>query len=184
MGAMTFGLASAGLAMMQGISSAEARRLDARKQASFMEAQAANTRARGEAEQRRAEIEAASIERRKSQLRREYQQTASHGRSVLGAGNVALDSGSALDAQIGDINNFAADIGENAYEKALRRWEGQNANINAQNEANNTLAQASWLKNSAGTIGSSLLTGALTAIPAFAQSYNLAGGKFSSLFKR
>lgn len=182
MGAMGFGIASGALSALGALGNAETNRLNSRHQAAIMENNAANIRAQGQAEANKANIEADAIERRKSQIRRQYREIQGHNRSMLAAGNVAMDSGSALDTQTGNINAYAADLGENAYEKAIRLWQADNNKRAAENEARNMEAQASYIKNTAGTIGTSLLTTAMGGAQGFAQGYALAGGRLSQLF--
>lgn len=163
---------------LEAFSQAESERLRARKPADFMEQQAANTRARGVYEQTRAGVEAQAIDRKKTQLTRQFRDTMGHNRSMLAAGNVDLATGSAMDVQQGNISLYAQDMAENAYDKLLRLWEGDQAYNSYDAEARNLESQASYIKNTAGTIGTSILMGGWEANKAFLKSYSSAGGLF------
>lgn len=176
-------IATAVLATASSVISSEQQRLQQNAQGEAMEAQATIQRQQAQLAQQRGDIEARNIERQKRQLRRDFEQAQGHNRSLLGAGNVDMTSGSALDVSLGNIDRFATEMGENAYSAALKKWETAEQ-VKAMNyQADVYDAQGSYLQSSSGSFGTSLLKGVITGATSFASMYGssaLAGGAGSS----
>jgi len=180
--AATIGLVMGGLAAGSSLLGSAQQQSQARAQAKAMSAQAAATRQQAELEAQKGRVEAENIDRQKSALRRDFEAAQGRNRSLLAAGNVDMTSGSALNVSIGNINRFADDIGENAYQKSLKEWETAQ-NVKALNyQADVYDAQSSYLKKSAGNLGTSLLTAGISGVTAGLGGYAMAGGKLTSLF--
>lgn len=177
------GLVMAGLSGFSALASAETKRNQQRNQAAAMEQRAEQVRRQAALEQERGRLEAEKIDRQKRDIRRKFNEVQGHNRSMLAAGNVDMASGSALDVSLGNIDRFAADMGENAYERALKIWEGNEAKKNLNYQADAMDANASYMKRTAGTIGTSLLTAGMSGAMGFASGYSMFGGDFSSWFK-
>lgn len=175
--ALTIGLVSGGLSALSSLGAGMAQSNQQRQQARAMEAQAANTRAQAEMERQRGEIEAETIAKQKSKLTREYQQEQARNRVNLGAGNIDMTSGSALKLQEGNADSYAADVGENEYQRLLKINETNNNFRAAQWQADQYDANASYLKKTAGNLGTNLLTAALGGVASGLTSYIGAGGK-------
>ena len=176
--ALTMGLVSGGLSALSALGGGLAQSNRQRQQAGAMEVQAANTRAQAEMERRRGRIEAETIAKQKSRLTKEYQQGQARNRVNLAAGNIDMTSGSALKIQEGNADAYAADVGENEYQRLLRINETNNNFRTAQWQADQYDANASYLKKTAGNLGTNLLTAALSGVASGLTSYIGAGGKF------
>lgn len=176
--ALTMGLVSGGLSALSALGGGLAQSNRQRQQAGAMEVQAANTRAQAEMERRRGRIEAETIAKQKSRLTKEYQQGQARNRVNLAAGNIDMTSGSALKLQEGNADAYAADVGENEYQRLLRINETNNNFRTAQWQADQYDANASYLKKTAGNLGTNLLTAALSGVASGLTSYIGAGGKF------
>lgn len=177
------GLVMAGLSGFSALAGAETKRNQQRSQAAAMEQRAEQARRQALLAREKSRIEAEGIDRQKRDIRRKFNEVQGHNRSLLAAGNVDMASGSALDVSLGNIDRFAADMGENAYERALRLWEGKESEKSLNYQADAMDANASYLKNTAGTIGTSLLTAAISGATGFARGYSMFGGDFSSWFR-
>ena len=176
-GALSSGLVSGGLSALSSLGSGMAQSNRQRQQAKAMEVQAANTRAQAEMERQRGQIEAETIAKQKSRLTKEYQQGQARNRVNLAAGNIDMTSGSALKLQEGNADAYAADVGENEYQRLLRINETNNNFRTAQWQADQYDANASYLKRTAGNLGTNLLTAALAGTASGLTSYIAAGGK-------
>ncbi len=159
--ALTMGLVSGGLSALSALGGGLAQSNRQRQQAGAMEVQAANTRAQAEMEHRRGRIEAETIAKQKSRLTKEYQQGQARNRVNLGAGNIDMTSGSALKLQEGNADAYAADVGENEYQRLLKINETNNNFRAMQWQADQYDANASYLKRTAGNLGTNLLTATL-----------------------
>ena len=175
--ALTIGLVSGGLSALSSLGSGMAQSNQQRQQAKAMEVQAANTRAQAEMERRRGRIEAETIAKQKSRLTKEYQQGQARNRVNLAAGNIDMTSGSALKLQEGNADAYAADVGENEHQRLLKINETNNNFKAAQWQADQYDANASYLKRTAGNLGTNLLTAALAGTASGLTSYIGAGGK-------
>lgn len=153
------------------VMSSEQQRMQQQAQGEAYETQAALTRQQAQLQQQKGEIEARNIERQKRQLRRDFEAAQGHNRSLLAAGNVDMTSGSAMDVSLGNIQKFAADMQENAYNVALKQWETREQVKATNYQADVYDAQGSYLQNSAGSLGTSLLKGVLAGGTTFASLY-------------
>lgn len=190
--AMTVGLlmggASAAQSLIANQQQAQAQASQAKAQKAAYEAQAKNMERQALAEEAKGRVEAEEIDRRKSQMRREFENTQGKNRSLLGAGNVDMASGSALDVSEGNINMFAQDLSDNAYQKALKEWETKNNADALKTQAANARSTGDWYgeqaaKSSSGFLPS-LLTAAISGAGGFASGYKIAGGTLPDLFKQ
>lgn len=182
MGALSFGLGMGALSLASGLASGAAKSSQQKAQAAQMEAQAEALGRQADAAREQSERNAYAADARKSQIRRQFRDVMGRNASLLGAGNVDMATGSAADTALGNINRFAADMGENSYDRALRLWEGRQAEQAHDYQAEAARAQASYLRRTAGNFGTSLLTATLGAVPAAVSGYTLAGGKVGGLF--
>lgn len=180
--AATLALAVGGLSAAGSLASSQTQAAQQRAQANALEAQANASRQQAEIQRQKGEIEAQNYDSRKSQLRRQFEETQGQNRSLLAAGNVDMGSGSALDVSLGNIERFAADVGENAYQKALSLWGSEQQAKNLDFQANMYDAQSSYLNKTAGNLGTSLLTAGLSGLTSGLGVYSMAGGKLSGLF--
>lgn len=180
---MTTGLLLGGLSAATSLVGGLARSQQQRAQAEAQKTQAAEYRRQAELAGQRGEIEAQNIERRKIKLRREFNEIQSRNRSLLAAGNVDMASGSALDLSLGNIDRFAADLGDNAYEKALKQWESRENSRILDWQARQAEAQASYLNRTAGNLGTSLLDAGIAGASGFLSGYTFGGGKLADLWK-
>ncbi len=182
MGMSALALTMGGLSAASTLLGAEQQRKQQKAQASALEGRAEMTRRQAELTAQQGRLEAETIDRRKSDLRREFERMQGRNRSLLAAGNVDMTSGSALDVSHGNINRFAADVGENAYQKALKEWETAQNVKNLAYEADVYDAQSSYLRKSAGNFGTSLLTAAISGVGTGLGAYAAGGGSLGGLF--
>lgn len=124
-----------------------------------MAAQAEATRKQAQRAAMQGKSEAERIDAQKSQLRRQFNEAQGRNRASLGAGNVDMASGSAMDVAEGNINRLGEEMAENAYNVALKRWETTEQTNALKHQADVYDAQGSYLKRTAGNLGTSLLTG-------------------------
>lgn len=186
--AMTLGLVMGGMnaasSLMGSEAQARAQSAQAKGQQAAMNAQAKNLESQARLEEDRGRIEAGEIDRRKSKMRRDFEDTQAKNRSLLAAGNVDMASGSAADVAEGNISLFAQDLSDNAYQKALKEWETKTSAANLKTQAANARASADWYGEQASQASPlpSLLSAAITGAGSFASGYSMAGGKLGSLF--
>lgn len=147
-------------------------------------AQARNYETQAKEAEERGRIEAKQIDEQKSRLRKTYADTAARNRTLLGAGNVDMQSGSALDMQEGNIENFSADIADNAYAKAMKEWETKTNSSRLLAAADNSRAQASAYQSQGSNLFPTLLNTAISGATGFASGYSMAGGSLKSLWSR
>lgn len=179
---MTLGIISGALAAGSTFLSSQAANQRQAAQASYMESQARVARSQGESELARGRAEAEAIDRRKSRIHGQFNETQGRNRAMLGAGNVDMTSGSAARVAEGNINAFAADLGENQYQKLMKLWEAMENRKVAAYQADVMSSQASWLQRTNGNIGTSILSSALAGASGFASGYTLGGGSLAKLF--
>ena len=182
MGALTLGLAAGGVSLLTSFAGEQSKAAQQRMQADQLATQADATRKQAKLEGARGEAEAYEQDLQKRRIRREFQDLQAANRVRLGAGNVDMTSGSALDVSLGNINRFADDMGENHYQKALRLWQGGETAKNLRYQADAYDANASYLKRTAGNLGASLLTSLISGASSFGSVYTMAGGKWSDIF--
>ena len=154
-------IASSVLTTVSTVYNSEMQRQHQQSQANMLDAQANATRRQADLQAKQGELEAQEIERQKSKLRREFEEAQGRNRSLLAAGNVAMDSGSAQEVSEGNIDRFGVEMGENAYGAALKRWETEEQRKQGYYQADLYNAQASYLNRSSGSLGLSLLKGAI-----------------------
>lgn len=179
--ALTIGLAMGGLSAATSLLGAEQERNQRMSQASALENQALATRRQAELAAQKGRLEAEDIDRRKSVLRREFESVQGRNRSLLAAGNVDMGSGSALDVSLGNIGNFAQDWSENQYQKQLKEWETRQNLKSLNHQAEVYDAQGSYLRSSAGNLGTSLLTAGISGLISGLGGYSMAGGRLPGL---
>ena len=179
--AAALALTVGGLTAANSLANSQAQAARQRAQASAMQSQADATRQQAALTAEKGRIEAENFDRQKSELRREYEDIQGRNRSLLAAGNVDMSSGSARDVSLGNIERLAADVGENAYQKALKEWETAQDVKNLSYQAATLDAQGSYLKKSAGNLGTSLLTAGLSGLTPGLGMYGMAGGSLPSL---
>ena len=179
--AATLALTVGGLTAAGSLASSQTQAAQQRAQANALQAQANASRQQADIQRQKGEIEAQKYDRQREQLRRQFKKTQGQNRSLLAAGNVDMGSGSALDVSLGNIERFSADVGENAYQKALALWgaEQQAKTLDFQSDVYD--AQSSYLNRAANSIGTSLLTAGLSGLTSGLGIYSLAGGKLSDL---
>lgn len=180
--AAALALTAGGLTAANTFAASRQQAAQQKAQGKALQAQADVARQQAEMTAEKGRIEAEAFDRQKSELRREYEAVQGRNRSLLAAGNVDMSSGSAQDVSLGNIDRFAADVGENAYQKALKGWETAQEVKNLNYQAASLDAQGGYLKKSAGNLGSSLLTAGLSGITSGLGMYGMAGGRLSSLF--
>ena len=180
--AATLALAVGGLTGVSSLATSQTRAAQQRMEADALRAQADVSRQQAEMQRRQGEVEARNYDRQKSQLRREFTATQGKNRSLLAAGNVDMASGSALDVSLGNIDRFAADVGENAYQKALALWSAEQQARTLDAQADIYSAQSSYLRRTAGNLGTSLLTAGLSGLTSGLGVYSMAGGNIAGLF--
>ncbi len=164
--AATLGLVMGGLSAASSLAGSVAQSRQQKAQAAAMSAQADMTRQQAAIEAQKGRIGAENTERQKSVLRRDFEELQGRNRSLLAAGNVDMTSGSALDVSLGNIRRFAQDMGENAYQKALKEWETAQNVRSLRYRADSHDARSSYLKRSAGNLGTSLLSATLSGMSA------------------
>lgn len=179
---MIFGIISGALAAMSAFGGSMAQGGSQRMQAAAMRSQAEASRRNADIALERSRAEALEQDRQKSRLRREFGNVMADNRVSLAAGNVDMSSGSAMDVANGNINNFAADLADNSYARAMRLWEGRQQHKNLNWQADVQDANASYLRRTAANMGTSLLSAGLAGAGGFAGGYTMAGGSLSNLF--
>ncbi|WCB45281.1 hypothetical protein [Nitratidesulfovibrio vulgaris] len=177
MGAATvIALTVGALAGAQSFMGAEAERGQKNYEAKVARANAEAMRQQADLEKRQGIAAQEEVDRERARLRRDYEATSGRNRSLLSSGNVALDSGSALDTLLGNADLFADDMGENRYRHEVVGWEVRRKAQLSNWQADVQDSQANWLKRTAGSLGTSLLTGAVTGTMAGLSTYAMAGG--------
>ena len=187
---LTIGVAMGGASALMAFSSAEQQRSSAAYQADVMknEATVAENNAKIARQQagielQKGEASQRAIDLQRNAMRREYEGKAGTNRSLLAGGNVDITTGSAAESLLGEAQVFSEDLWVNRYNQALAGWEGREASrlqevqaIQFGNQASSLRSQASWLKKSSGSLGSSLLTAGLSGATGFLGGYSMAGG--------
>lgn len=180
--ALIFGIISAAMSAFQGYSSSQEAASQQQAQAAVLEANAKVREQNASLEAERVNLEAWQQDRQKSALRRQLRDVRGQNRVSLGAGNVDPWSGSAQDVELGNIDRFAADMGDNAYAVALKKWEASERERLGRQEAGIMRRNASWLMASSGNPATSLLTASMAGFGGFTQGYTSAGGSIGGLF--
>ncbi|MCM1237028.1 MAG: hypothetical protein NC489_43690 [Ruminococcus flavefaciens] len=180
--AMIFAIVAAALQSISGFASSMQQGNAQKQKADMLTAQAQATRRNAGSEAARARAEAYQIDRQKSRYRSEYDNIMGKNRVSLAAGNVDMSSGSALAVAEGNANNYAIDMADNEYARAMTLWSGEEARRMGAWQADVQEANASYLKQTAAGLDTSILTALLGGGGTFASSYGMAGGDFSRLF--
>ena len=179
--ALPLALVAGGLTAAGSLASSQTQAAQQRAQANALQAQANASRQQADIQRQKGEIEAQGYDRQREQLRRQFRETQGRDRSLLAAGNVDMGSGSALDVSLGNIDRFAADVGENAYQKALARWDAEQQAKTLDFRADTYDARSSYLNRAANNIGASLLTAGLSGLNSGLRFYRMAGGDLPGL---
>ena len=177
MGAYAIPIAMGAMSAISSFGQSMSAQSQARSQAAGMEQQADLMRKQAEFATQKGEIEARAIERQKREIRRKFEAIQGKNRAMLGASNVDMTSGSPLDISIGNINRFAEDMGENAYEAALKRWEADTQRKNLEYQAAMYDARADSLSQSQGNLLTSLLGAGMAGASSF-----FSGGMMTGAF--
>ena len=180
--AAALALTVGGLTAAGSLANAQTQAAQQRAQADALQAKSSAARQQAAIQRQKGEIEAQNYDRQRSQLRRQFEETQGRNRSLLAAGNVDMSSGSAQDVSLGNIERFAADVGENAYQKALSLWGSEQQAKTLDWQANVYNAQSSYLNKTAGNLGTSLLTAGLSGLTSGLGTYTMAGGRLSNIF--
>ncbi len=180
--AAALALTVGGLTAAGSLANAQTQAAQQRAQADALQAQSSAARQQAAIQRQQGEIEAQNYDRQRSQLRRQFEETQGLNRSLLAAGNVDMSSGSAQAVSLGNIERFAADVGENAYQKALSLWGSEQQAKTLDWQANVYNAQSSYLNKTAGNLGTSLLTAGLSGLTSGLGTYTMAGGRLSNIF--
>ena len=180
--AAALALTVGGLTAAGSLASSQTQAAQQRAQSDALQAQSSVARQQAAQQRQKGEIEAQEYDRQRSMLRRQFEETQGKNRSLLAAGNVDMSSGSALDVSLGNINRFAADVGENRYQQALSRWGSEQQAKSLDWQAGLYDAQSSYLNKTAGNLGTSLLTAGLSGLTSGLGVYTMAGGRLSTLF--
>lgn len=175
MGTFAIPIAMAAMSAASSFMQSNARQQQAQAQASALEQQADLTRRQADYAQQKGDIEARSIERRKSEIRRKFEALMGKNRANLAAGNVDMTSGSSIDIAMGNINRFADDVGENAYEAALKRWETEEQTKMMRYQADMYDANADATSRAGGNLLGSLLGAGMAGMGSFIQGGMLTG---------
>ena len=160
-------IAMAAMSAVSSFTGSMSQQAQARAQASNLEAQADMARKQSEIAAQKGELEARAIERQKREIRRKFEAIQGKNRANLGAGFVDMTSGSPLEISLGNIDRFAEDMGENAYEAALKRWEAETAQKTYEYQAAMYDAQADNVSQSAGNLMTTLLGAGMAGMGGF-----------------
>lgn len=158
---LIMGIVQAGLGLLQSVGGSISQQ---RQQAKQLRTQAAFLRNKQKYDQAQARVDADNIGRNRSRLTEAFRETQGANRVKLGAGNVDMASGSALDVSLGNINRYAQDVADNSYSRAVRLWEASENDRNLQWQIDAANAQSSYLKKSAKEMEGTLLDLALPGI--------------------
>lgn len=178
---ITLGLAMGGASLASSLMGGAAAGSQKRANAAAQEAQAAQLREQAKLQSQQGQAEAEALDRQRQQLRRRYDQAQGANRMALGTGNVDLASGSALAVADGNAAAFASDMGENAYQRAIREVETRNQVNAAYHQADLLDGNASYQKRAASSLAPTLLGSLLQGAGGFMTGYSfggrLAGGR-------
>lgn len=175
-------VAMGAMSMISSMQKGNEANAQAQYQQSQMEANAQAARNQASITAQKGRVEAENIDREKSALTRQFADAQSGAVANLGALGVDMSSGSAANVLQGNANAYAADVGDNRYQKAYSQWETRQ-NVNAQlATAQNYDNAASYYASTVKSLGQSLLTGGMSGIASGLGAYTSMGGSFSGLF--
>lgn len=180
--AATIGLVMGGLNAVSSLSQASHQHANSQAQADAARAQAKMYQQQARQAEDVGRAEAQAQEEQKSKLRRQYQDTMSRNKSLLAAGNVDSSSGSALQTAEGNIEQFAQDMGDNAYSVAMKEWETRENSKRLKASAQTQKDMASAYQSQANNWFPSLLNTAISGASGFASGYSMAGGSLKNLW--
>lgn len=180
--AMSIGLMMGGLNAAGALLGSANQNASMKAQADAAKRQAANYEIQAKEAADRGRIEAAQIDQRKSELRKRHDENEARNKTLLGVGNVDMASGSAMDVAKGNAENFAADIGDNAYSRILKEWETDRNKERLQAAADQSRAQADVYAKQSRQWAPGLLGAVLSGASGFASGYGMAGGSLKSLW--
>lgn len=173
--ATTLGLAMGGASALSSLVGGIASSNQQAAQAAAQQANANNLRAQAKMQEEQNQVELEANDKQRHKLRQQYEQAQGQNRVNLGAGNVDLSSGSAMAVQDANADAFAADVGENAYQRDLKEVEGQNKVKNTLYQADVAEAQADYLSNQSSSFVPTLLNTALAGASGFMTGYSFGG---------
>lgn len=173
---LTFSILAGGLSALSSLSGSMQKAQQQRYQADVAEANAQAMRRQAVVEGEKGRIKTENIDRQKEQLRRQYADVQGKNIASLGGAGVDIGSGSALDTLQGNAAGFAQDVAWNNYEKELSKWETNEAVKSANFQADQYDAQSSWLKKTAGNLGTSLFTAGLSGLGTGLSVYGMVNG--------
>ncbi len=171
-----FAIISAVVSAISTFSQMEAARKQKQYQAAVARNNAIAKRQQADITRRKTEVAMRAVDEDKKKAKRKYVEAAGTNVSLLAAGNVELVSGSALDLLEGNLNRFADDMGELEFKKELTGWEGRREAQIQEWEGDVEESNASFLQQTAGSVGDSLLGAGLAGVGSFSSSYLMAGG--------
>lgn len=181
--AMTAGLIAGGLgagtSLLNSALSANQATINSRAQ----QANASAMRQQAFAMAKAGQMEAENLDKERSRMRAQYEKLQGANRVTLGVGNVDASSGSALAIADANANAYAADLGDNAYSRALKLWETKTAVQNTLAQANNMSTIASYQRRAANNLLPTLLGAGLAGGTMFIGGYKEFGGELKNLFK-
>jgi hypothetical protein len=155
----------------------ESNRRQQEYEASVANANAAAMQQQAELTKKRTGIARQAADREAHKAKREYYKAAGTNTSLLAAGNVDISSGSALALLEGNANRFADDMGEMEYQKDLDAYVGGYQAATEEWRADLLTSNASYLEQTAGSVGDSLLMSSISGISVGLGSYVGGGGK-------
>lgn len=178
--ALTAGLLMGGIGAASSFMGSMGNSANQRMQAATMEANAEQMRNQAKLIEAEGQIRNREVDKQRHELGRQYRHQQAANNVSLGVGNVDAASGSAMQVAEGNATSFAYDTGENYFQRRLNDWETGERAKQARFQADSLDSQSSYLKQTAGNIGSSLLTAGLSGASGFLSGYTMAGGKLFS----
>jgi hypothetical protein len=155
----------------------ESNRRQQEYEASVANANATAMQQQAELTKKRTEIARQAADREAHKAKRDYYEAAGTNTSLLAAGNVDISSGSALALLEGNANRFADDMGEMEYQKDLDAYVGGYQVATEEWRSDLLTSNASYLEQTAGSVGGSLLMSGVSGISAgFGSKIAFGGG--------
>ena len=169
------------MSMVSSLSKNSEANAQAKYQQNQMEANAQAARNQASIAAQKGRVDAENIDNEKQALTRQFADAQSGTVANLGALGVDMSSGSAADVLQGNADAYAADVGQNRYQKAFSQWETRQ-NVNAQlTNAQNYDNAASYYASTVKSLGQSLLTSGMSGLTTGLGAYSMMGGSFSGL---
>ncbi len=165
MGAATLiGLTLGGLSAANSFAQAENARKNQLFAAQSLAQQAALAERQALVAKRQGEAEKAELETKKTAQHARYKTKQAENQALLAASGVDAATGSAQDLLFGTSAVYAAEAGENAWQRALSGWLTDEKVQEKRYNAQNLLAQSAWKQKTASSLGNSLLTATKSGI--------------------